>query len=232
MKLKNLAASLNATFDNFVTSIENHEAVAASMIQDVSRAAARLRVQHNRVQNQIKHLERSQQTLQTQMACWQTRAKTRSLVNPEQALQCLRQRDATRAQLERVTAEQNQSQELQAQMTANLQQIEHRLSELRSRRASLATREACGGVMAKTTQTSVTGDVEALFERWEEAVIHSEYKYRGHSDSTGLGNPAGDPSHSAFAREFEQREYNDNLAEELADLQRLQEEQQSRRQEK
>lgn len=219
MKLKHLATSLNATFESFVTRIENHEAVAASMIQDISQAAARLRVQSNRVQSQVATFERSRQTLQTQADCWQTRAQTRSLSNPAQALQCLQRRDATRTRLERVTRELTESTELQNQLALNLQQIEQRLSELRTRRTALASREACVGAIARSHPDESCNDIDALFDRWEEVVLATQYNQGGHGQLTATSWAGPADSTSGFARELEREEYEDRLAKELAQLQ-------------
>ena len=224
MKLKLLATSLNATFENFVTSIENHEAVAASMIKDISRAAARLRVQDNRVQAQINDLQRAQKTLQTQADCWQTRAQTRSVVNPEQALQCLQQRDATRTRLERVSAELAESLEVKHQLEHSLQQIEARLGELRNRRRALASKEACNLAQARTSEDDSQTDIDALFDRWEEAVVSQQYNNQPQATylKSNFGNSGDCTSElgtNQFAREIHKQEQDERLLNELEALQ-------------
>ena len=58
MRLKRLVATVSAGFEDFVAKVENHEAVADCIIDEVRQAAARVRVQHARARSRILRLER------------------------------------------------------------------------------------------------------------------------------------------------------------------------------
>jgi len=215
MKLKRLVTSLNASFEGFVNSVENHEAVAQSVIEDVQKAAARLRTQQSRAQRHTLQLQTQQHRLETQRDCWHTRASTRSLSNPEQAMQCLKRRDATNARLKTVNRQLSEHQELSEQITHNLDRLQQRLAELQSRRSALSSREATSSALA-SARTRESDNVDGLFDRWEETVIQQEYK----SES---GNPADPASFEfaadPFAQEFDVQEQESALRDELKALQ-------------
>jgi len=69
MKIKRLAASINAYFDDFVSKVENHDAVAKVAIEDVQKAAARIRSEKNKIDQRLKQLneEKNQQEI---CCCW------------------------------------------------------------------------------------------------------------------------------------------------------------------
>ena len=215
MKLKRIVTSLNASFEGFVNSVENHEAVARSVIQDVQRAAARLRTQQHRAQRRTDQLEAQQRKLQTQRDCWHTRASTRSVSNPDQALQCLKRRDQTDTQLDGVNRQLSEHQALSEQITHNLERLEQRLAELQNRRSALSSREATSSALANA-RTRETDNIDGLFDRWEETVIQQEYQ--GESGyATGLGSV--DHNSDPFAEAFDTQERDAQLRAELEALQ-------------
>ncbi len=176
MKIKRLFTSINASFDDFVTGVENHEAVAAGVIADVRKAAARLRAQKGQLDARISRQQTQAKELAARKDRWQNRAAECAKEDPEQGLLCLRQRDAAATALEQLNAQINEQSQLAAELASSLTQVESRLGELQNRRTALTSRGARANVMAKVATPDLSTDVDELFERWEVAVLQEEYR--------------------------------------------------------
>ena len=176
MPFKRLVTSLNASFEDFVTGVENHDAVAKSAITDVRKAAARLRAQQGQLAAHTARLSATEKALSDKRNRWQDRAAEFAESDPDQAMQCLRNRDAVARELESTQEQLTKQRSLCDQLACNLAQVERRLAELQQRRIALSSREARTNVLAKTSGTDAGVDVEELFERWEVSVLQGEYR--------------------------------------------------------
>ena len=176
MKIKRLFTSINASFDDFVTGVENHEAVAAGVIADVRKAAARLRAQKSQLDAQIGRQRSQAKVLAARQDRWQKRAADCAQDDPEQGLVCLRHRDAAASALEQLSTQIDEQTQLAAELASSLTQVESRLGELQNRRTALTSRGARANVMAKVSTPNLNTDVDELFERWEVAVLQEEYR--------------------------------------------------------
>ena len=67
-----------------------------------------------------------------------------------------------------------QYEDLGAKLKERLAAVEARLSDLQLKRTALSSRRACAQVMGADHQGSPS-DVNAVFDRWEMAVIEDEY---------------------------------------------------------
>ena len=216
MRLKRLVTSINASFDDFVAGVENHEAVAAGAIADVRKAAARLRVQKGQLEARISRQQNELKGLAARRDRWQQRAAKFALDDPDQGLRCLRERDATDTALDQLRAQMTEQSQLAAEISKSLTQVETRLGELQNRRTALASRGARANVMAKVATPSLNTDIDELFERWEVAVLQDEYR------DTGASMPLADFD-SAHTDELDRTMQNDERDIELkAELDALQ----------
>jgi|GEM_PF-3276281 len=219
MKIKRLFTSINASFDDFVTGVENHEAVAAGAIADVRRAAARLRAQKGQLDARISRQQTQAKELVARQDRWQKRAAECAADDPDQGLVCLRQRDAAATALEQLKVQTNEQTQLAAELASSLTQVENRLSELQNRRTALTSRGARANVMAKVATPTLNTDVDELFERWEVAVLQEEYR-----DTSAGMTPAdfGTAHADELDRTMQSTERDAELAAELAQLQKVQ----------
>jgi phage shock protein A len=90
MRLKRLVATVSAGFEDFVAKVENHEAVADCIIDEVRQAAARVRVQHARARSRILRLEREGDELIAERSRWNGRAVSLAASDETRALECVR----------------------------------------------------------------------------------------------------------------------------------------------
>lgn len=179
MRLKRLVTTLNASFESFVNGVENHDALAQGVIADVRKAAARLRSQKGALEAQTSRLRTSRQELTERRDRWHTRAQSLAQSDPEQALLCLRRRDAAATQLVGLTTQIDEQSALGNELSNSLLQVEQRLAELQNRRTALSSREAKAAVLAQVATPNLSADIDDLFSRWEVSVLEDEYRDPG-----------------------------------------------------
>ena len=174
MRLKRLVASVGASFEQFVNKVENHEAVAESVIRDVRTAAAKMKVQMGGVNAQAERLRERRDGLAEDAGRWRQRAKRFAAEDEDRALECLRRMKRAEAEQAQVTDQLARYEALGQELKDRLATVEARLSDLQLKRTVLSSRSARARVMAASDQESLS-DVNAVFERWEMAVIEDEY---------------------------------------------------------
>lgn len=174
MRLKRLVTSVGASFEQFVNKVENHEAVAESVIRDVRATAAKLKVQMGGVNAQTERLRARRDGLAEDAERWRQRAKRIAREDESRALECLRRMKRAEAERAQVGNQFAQYEALTDKLKDRLAAVEARLSDLQLKRAALSSRSARAGVMSTRDQDSLS-DANAVFDRWEMAVIEDEY---------------------------------------------------------
>ena len=174
MRLKRLVASVGASFEQFVNKVENHEAVAESVIRDVRAAAAKMKVQMAGVNARAESLRERRDRLAEDAGRWRTRAKRFATEDEDRALECLRRMKRADAEQAQVIGQLAQYEALGEELKDRLAAVEARLSDLQLKRTALSSRSARAQVMGAADQDPLS-DANAVFERWEMAVIEDEY---------------------------------------------------------
>ncbi len=174
MRLKRLVASVGASFEQFVNKVENHEAVAESVIRDVRAAAAKLKVQMGGVNAQADRLRERRDGLADDAERWRERARRFANEDEERALECLRRMKRAEAEQGQVVSQLAQYDALGEKLKDRLATVEARLSALQLKRTALSSRSARAQVVGAADQEALS-DVNAIFDRWEMAVIEDEY---------------------------------------------------------
>ncbi len=182
MRFKRLIASVTAGFDDFVARVENHEAVADCLIDDVRQATARVRVQHAQAVRRIERLERQRRQLDADHERWNQRALTHADHDEAKALECIRRARQAEADGGSVDEQLTEHRRLAADLKSRLEELERRLDELKQKRTALSSRagraRALGSVRAAGCES-----VDAVFDRWETAVVADEYRDEALADA-------------------------------------------------
>ncbi|MFL0804775.1 MAG: PspA/IM30 family protein [Agarilytica sp.] len=215
MKVKRLVASVGASFEQFVSKMENHQAVASCVIDDMRNSAAKVRIEVNRVDQRIKTFEAQKSKLINDKALWLKRAKQSmgDAVGDEKALNCIRQSKVIEARLKVVEDQLTQSADLYDSLTHNIHEVESKIETMESRRAMLSSREARANIFNKMQGEGAGLDSDALFDRWEQDVISHEYR-----DASVIPSASEDGVDRQLEREFESREETEDLAAILAGM--------------
>ena len=170
--MKRIIASASAVFERFVDQVENHEAVAESVIREVTASAARLKVQRQRLLIEIERLHAERESQSGEQAKWRERAAGLASSDEARALECVRRMHRAEARVKELAAQAGSQQQLADQLAADLADVEARLRDLRVRKTSLAARDARSRALIEPAAPTDTG---ALFDRWEARVVEAEY---------------------------------------------------------
>jgi len=204
-RIRMWTAGLVSRVDGMVSRIENHEALAASAIRDVRRAAARATVQLRRVRADGARQRERLAELREEQRSWEERAVASASEQREKALECLRRSRRAGRQARELARRLEEHERVEKQLAADVARVEDRLGELEQQRNVLVTREsraqALGSV--RDTESPFGADVQEIFGRWETRV--AEHEFEGGCLHEG----------DAFAAEFEEREEEASLGAEL-----------------
>lgn len=206
MKMRRLIASMSAGFEDFVTKVENHEAVAECMIDEVREATAQVRVQRARVQAHIDRFEKQLAELEADETRWNERALTLADSDESRALQCVGRARQAASRRGVIATQLEQHRALAEDLRGRLMDLEQRLSDLQLKKTALSSRAARTQAV-KASQRCGRDSAEAVFDRWETAVVTDEYR-----DDVDLDG--GDP----LERQFQEQETTAELKARLEEL--------------
>ncbi|MEM7099308.1 MAG: hypothetical protein AAF541_13680 [Pseudomonadota bacterium] len=208
MRFRRLAATLSATFDDALGRIENHEAVAATVVADARKAVAGIQVQSRRTAAELDRLEKALKEAVAQSDAWRERAKSCAEEDEERALACLKKAEIEQEKQTQLKTQIAEHRELVGELDNALANAQRQLRELTAKRASLSAR----GAVTKSYRTSnkLCEDInnQELFDRWEAAVT---------ADELGQGGSIVTAT-DALTAEFELAEEDERLRAELAQL--------------
>jgi len=198
---KNLTLSLESFFDD----IQNHEAHVAATIREVERGSVRVRAQRFAAERRLHQVEENRAALAAERKSWQERA-LRLRADHDQALECVRR--ARVARQAATAADQAHATQLQLfeQLCADERMVESKLSELKQKRASLVSREACA-LAVNATAGEASSELETVFDRWQARIEERE--------ASGVERRTAP---DAFARSLSEDEERAQLEHELAAL--------------
>jgi phage shock protein A len=206
---KKLAISIQAGAEELVGRLENHEAVAQSMIADMERAVARAKVQFTRIQADRQHTGNRIGELRDQEKQWIDRAKRVSSQDEARALECIRRLKQVRDDIERVTNDEHELTESEHKLKQNLESLERTFGDLRRKKNSLSCRQSCVDAIrtANILGDNPTSDIEETFSRWKCDVMTKEILSERHIEAS-----------DSLQEDFEKQEENEKLKELLYNI--------------
>mgnify|MGYP006266695773 FL=1 len=174
--LRRLTASIIASFEGVVGQLENHEAVVTAAIRDAEQAAGRAKAQLGRVKRDGGALQKRMTELREQTVLWEDRAKRSRGIDEEKALECVRRRQRSLAQAQKLEEQHREHLKLERQLESDLLAVEEKLNTLRQQRNMMRTRESRAEAMRLTSaiDSSAIGHIDEIFERWEARVASAE----------------------------------------------------------
>lgn len=188
--LRRLTASIMASFEGVVGQLENHEALVTASIREAEQAASRARAQLARVQRDGAGLRKRVEELREQAALWEDRAKKSLTIDQERALECVRRRQRAATQAEKFEEQAHSHLKLERQLVADLRIVDDKLIALRQQRNIMRTRESRAEALKliHSADSSVIGELDDIFDRWEARIVTCEDQSRGITaeDSDGL----------------------------------------------
>ncbi len=181
---KQISTNITASFNSFCDRIENHEAVAQSLLEDAQNARARFKVRLQRVQRDTESLRQRIRKRESDVGQWKERALSVHAEDQLKALECLKRSKRAEAELGPARAELAAQEKTENDLHEGVRQIEIRIEELRRRKHTLSAREIRAHALREQAATSGSfgDDIESLFERWEIKVSEAEFSADSPSD--------------------------------------------------
>jgi len=196
--LKRIFVSLKGQIDHVADEFENHEALAGAAIQDLQAIASKTRLHLHRVSKMSEQYQKQLAEQQEQARLWSERAVKMRVEDEQKALQCVKRLRLAQQQMNLLEQQYQQSTAQEAKVRDDLNVISEQLLVLKNKKEILAARQNRVGIQREHQGDSMQ-DVQSVFERWEGAVVSTEYEI-----------PDAIVDTDTFANEFEQEE--DELA--------------------
>jgi phage shock protein A len=196
--LKRIFVSLKGQIDHIADEFENHEALAGAAIQDLQAIASKTRLHLHRVSKMSEQYQKQLAEQQEQARLWSERAVKVRAEDEQKALQCVKRLRLAQQHIDLLEQQYQQSTAQEAKVRDDLNTISEQLLVLKNKKEILAARQNRAGIQHEHRSGSML-DVQSVFERWEGAIVNTEYEI-----------PDAIVDTDNFANEFEQEE--DELA--------------------
>jgi len=200
--IKRITTTIKASLDGMIGMLENHDALASAAITAAEQSAGRAKAQLYRVKQDGAAIQKRIAEMQQQVALWEDRARRSRELDEEKAIECLRRRQRSLAEITRIEAQYHDHQKLEKQLEGDLTTIEQKINTLRQQRNLMRTRESHAEARRLTTsvESTVAGDIDSIFDRWESHILGAEQQQ---SDMMTI---LDDPFEDSFASEEERKE--------------------------
>ncbi len=163
-----------ASIDSMIVQVENHEAQVTGTLRELEQGIARSKVQLLRIERDGAALRQALAEEREAATRWRERAKREE--QEPRALECLRR--YKRAEKRSSELQQNEAEHsrVEQQLKRDVQTLELRLVELRQQRNTMRTRQSRAEAFSVVQGHGDlgTGEIGAMFERWEEHVAETE----------------------------------------------------------
>jgi len=203
--LKRLSTTVTARLDQAVSHIENHDAVAESVIRQIRREVATAKVRLVHVNNEGATLRRKLNELITNEQQWKTRACKSAATDEAKALECVRRAQQCQQQVKHFQQTLTQHNQLEQRLSSDIHDAERRLEQLSRQRTSMRTRQSAAqsinGIQRIDDMTA--GQLDDVFERWEVSLTESELNAGTYDGGKGIGI-LGDDLEQTFINEEEE----------------------------
>ena len=177
--LKRFTSSITAHFNWMLSQVENHEALVNSAIQEVQESGARAKVQLKRVALDGQRMRQRLMELRDAAVLWEERAKKCAGIDEKKALECLKRKKKAERQIAELEEQEREHAKVQKTLGSDLELLDERMKQLKAQRNLLKTRESRARALGALQQdsTSLIGEIDDIFDRWESRV--NEYEIKG-----------------------------------------------------
>jgi phage shock protein A len=203
-----------ASIDSLIVQVENHEAQVTSTLRELEQGVARSKVQLMRVERDGTALKQALADEREAATRWRDRAAREE--QELRALECLRRHKRSERRVLELSQSQAEHARVELQLKRDVQILEQRLLELRQQRNTMRTRQSRAEAFSVVQGSGdlESGEIGAIFERWETRVAETEVQSGCLTATLGM---------DSFDDEFLDAEEIASLKLELGDLRRQQE---------
>jgi phage shock protein A len=174
---KKIAISIQAGTEDLVGKLENHEAVAESMIEEMGKALALAKVQLNRIGSDRSLTEKKLIEIDKQVLLWKDRARRVAVTDESKAMECVWRIKLLQDENVRLKESLSELTGTELKLQQNINSLEDRLREIKRRKNSLLCRQSCSDALslAEKFDSNSHDEISHTLERWESAIMVNEY---------------------------------------------------------
>ncbi len=175
--LKRLYISIKGQVDQVADEFENHEALAGVAIQDLQTIASKTRLHLHRISKMTEQYQKQLKEQKEQEILWTNRAIKAKKQDEQKALQCVKRLVQTKKQITLLEQQLQGSAEQENKIRDDLNAIQEQLQILKTKKEILAVRQNRSHLQnaLQDNQSDPLGNVQQVFDRWEERVASSEF---------------------------------------------------------
>lgn len=198
---KRIFVGIKTQIDHVADEFENHEALAGVAIEELQEIASKTRLHLHRVNKMTEQYQQQLKDQQEQATLWSERAISIRKKDEQKALQCVKRLRQVQKQIKSLEKQCEESTAQEEKIRADIEVINEQLQSLSNKKEILAARQNRATIQESLSDKhgGSLQDVQSVFQRWEGAVVSSEYTEPGHGVDV-----------DGFAKPFEQEE--DELA--------------------
>lgn len=173
---RRITATVNATVDQAVAQIENHDAVVSAALQDARKSAADAKVRLRRVQKDGQRLHSRCAQLRADIERWQTRARRSAAEDEQLALQCVARVQTAQRELAETEQAAATHQQQQKTLEQGLVVIQQRIARIEQQQRLLRTRQSSAQAqhLAAALEPLEGEGLDDVLDRWESAIVAKE----------------------------------------------------------
>jgi phage shock protein A len=176
--LKRLTTTFTASFDSFVSRVEDHDALIKRSLKDARSASARARVHLKRVSTDNHSMLSELDKICAERDQWAQRA-LQSSDDENRALACIKRMNLCEQRVEPLQKAIAQRVEMKQRIQQNISQLDQRVETINRQRNTMRSRQSTAEVnrIINDIDDRTSVDLEEVFENWEIQLSESEFSY-------------------------------------------------------
>lgn len=170
-----IMTTITAQFDQLVSQIENHEAVAEASLRNLREDIRNARFQYKMIQRDLEKIQIKQSQNEKEIDNWKDRARRYHSEDREKALHCVKRLKQFEAETTHLNQRETDLSESALHLQKQLSRVESQYQSLRNKMQSLACRDHAAQIKNRIYFSGGNEDgVNDIFERWERKITHKE----------------------------------------------------------
>ncbi len=175
--LKRIMISIKSQINTLVDDVENHEAQAESVLNDLITLEKNTRIQQHRLQKLREEYQQQADKQQSQIDLWSARAIKVRQQNENKAIQCVKRVRDYQQYMAQVNKQLQLASEQEQKTHHDLLLIQQQIQQLKNKKTILAARETRNQMPVDSThQSNPLETMQHVLSRWEEHVISHEHE--------------------------------------------------------
>jgi len=207
--IKRLGTTFSGYMEQLVTTIEDPEQVLKAAIREIDRNIVKAELRLRKVKADGQQMEHTLSSLEKEVQLWVERARREAQNDRERGVECLRRSKLAEKRRARLAVEHQQHKETEAILREDIEAVQLKRDELKSKLNLLSTREARSMALkgCNSIFEACDSDLDDVLERWELNIAVQE-------GSSTIKRSTVDP----LKDEYETKEEQETLEKELDHL--------------